>query len=184
MGFIRSISKSTGKNVENWEGERSMVDLLELVKSYFYDPATNGSNSIKSVLPAILGSSAYLRDKYQHPVYGTADIPSKNFQDQIWIKYDSQGKLMDPYKLLPRVFDGISEHDVELLSQTDELNNGGLALTAYGLMQFSEMGNLERAALNSALLKYCELDTLAMVMIYEAWVDWIKNGLDERSRIH
>lgn len=184
MDFIKLITKSTKKSDEKWEGARSMIDLCELVKSYYYDPATNGSNSIKFVLSAILGSSAYLRDKYQHPVYGTTDIPSKNFQDQIWIKYDNQGKLIDPYKLLPRVFDEISEHDVEILSRSEELNNGGLALTAYGLMQFSAMGDIERAALNSALLKYCELDTLAMVMIYEAWFDWIKNGLDQRSKVH
>jgi hypothetical protein len=28
--------------------------------------------------------------------------------------------------------------------------------------------------LRSALLKYCELDTLAMVMIFEAWREWLK----------
>ena len=179
MNFIQLITKSTGKSDEDWVGARSMIDLCNLVKSYYYDPATKGSNSMKFVLPAILGSAAYLRDKYQHPVYGTADIPSRNFRDQIWVAFDDQGRLIDPYKLLPRVFDGISEHDVELLSQTDELNNGGLALTAYGLMQFCEMSALERTALNAALLKYCELDTLGMVMIYEAWVDWIKNGLDQ-----
>ncbi len=33
------------------------------------------------------------------------------------------------------------------------------------------MTDLERDRLNTALLKYCELDTLAMVTIYEAWQD-------------
>jgi hypothetical protein len=32
----------------------------------------------------------------------------------------------------------------------------------------------ERLAIRQALLRYCELDTLAMVMIYEAWVDLVK----------
>ena len=34
---------------------------------------------------------------------------------------------------------------------------------------FYKMSTVEREALSSALLKYCELDTLAMVIIYEDW---------------
>jgi hypothetical protein len=41
-------------------------------------------------------------------------------------------------------------------------------------MQFSEMSDYEYKELSLALLKYCELDTLAMVMIYEAWREWVK----------
>ncbi len=50
-----------------------------------------------------------------------------------------------------------------------EINNGGAALTAYALMQFTQMTDGERTKIKDALLRYCELDTLAMVMIYEAW---------------
>jgi hypothetical protein len=32
---------------------------------------------------------------------------------------------------------------------------------------------LERQEIRRALLRYCELDTLAMVMIYEAWREWV-----------
>ena len=42
-------------------------------------------------------------------------------------------------------------------------------MTAYCRMQFSEMSDYEREKLKTTLLKYCELDTLAMVMIYGAW---------------
>jgi hypothetical protein len=38
-------------------------------------------------------------------------------------------------------------------------------------MQFEDMSDYERSELRQALLKYCELDTLAMVMIYEGWKD-------------
>jgi len=40
---------------------------------------------------------------------------------------------------------------------------------AYAQMQFTEMKPEEREAIHSSLLKYCELDTLAMVMIWEDW---------------
>ena len=59
--FIRSISQSTKNSVEQWEGNRNMVDMMVIVKRFYYDPYTKGSNSIKDVLPAILRRSDLLR---------------------------------------------------------------------------------------------------------------------------
>ena len=53
----------------------------------------------------------------------------------------------------------------------DELNNGGTAMMAYAKTQFTEMSEGEAQMIYDALLRYCELDTLAMVMIYEYWVE-------------
>ena len=64
------------------------------------------------------------------------------------------------------MFLDISEKDFAVLSDSDELRDGGVALTAYARMQFEEMSEYERREIEKALLKYCELDTLAMVMIY------------------
>ena len=55
----------------------------------------------------------------------------------------------------------------QLVSNVDDLNNGGAALTAYGFLQYTDMENEERDKLVKALLRYCELDTLAMVMLFE-----------------
>lgn len=169
LAFIRSITHSSNKSSEPWIGDRDMVDLWELVKRYYYDPVTNGSNSIKRVLPAILEASDYLQEKYAQPIYGAVDgIVSGNFQDWSWIRYQD-GKVIDPYKLLPKVFTDASDHDLELLTEEDEIREGGAAMTAYARLQYEEMGDYERQAIQNALLKYCELDTMAMVMIYEAW---------------
>ena len=171
--FIRTITKSTSKSVEEWEGNRNMVDLWDLVKRYYYDPATNGSNSIKQVLPAILNSSPFLQQKYAQPIYGAADgIPSLNFSDWQWIKME-QGRVVDPYKLLPPLFQDIPPDKLLLLSTDETLKDGGAAMTAYARMQFEEMSDYERGELHQALLKYCELDTLAMVMIYEGWREMV-----------
>lgn len=170
--FIRSITKSVHGSEETWVGQRSMVDMWELVKRYYYDPATGGSNSIKHVLPAILNSSSYLQDKYAQPLYGTPDgISSLNFTNWQWIRRDEDGHVQDPYKLLPKMFQDISDKDMDILSNHDELRDGGAALTAYARMQFEDMSPYEHHELRSALLKYCELDTLAMVMLYEGWKD-------------
>jgi hypothetical protein len=165
--FIQEVSHSKKDSIYSWKGERDMVDMLNLVKWYFYDPATNGSNSIKHVLPAILNSSDHLKEKYSKPIYGTNEIPSKNFNKWTWIKVENE-KVVDPYKLLPTMFQG-SEILEQLISTNDEIKDGGAAMTAYAKMQFEEMSSYERDTLSSSLLKYCELDTMAMVMIYESW---------------
>ena len=56
-----------------------------------------------------------------------------------------------------------------MLTEEDEIREGGAAMTAYARLQFEEMSEYERGDIRRALLQYCELDTLAMVMIYEAW---------------
>ena len=174
--FIKTITVSRKKSDESWTGERAMVDMLKLVKQYYYDPATKSSNSIKYVLPAMLNSSTFLQKKYSQPVYGSSEIPSLNFPGKKWVEFDDNGQVIDPYKLLPKMFSDATDHDVKLLSEGDELNNGGLALTAYAKMQFTEMSEYERAQLSNALLMYCELDTWAMVAIYEGWKEMLTSG--------
>lgn len=168
--FIKTITHSSGSEGERWAGMRDMVDLWDLVKRYYYHPCTHGSNSIKYVLPAIMNSSEYLKKKYSHPIYGNAGgIKSLNFKDWAWIEI-KEGQVVDPYKKLPKLFKEVDEEKLEFLfSQEDELRNGGAAMSAYARMQFSEMSDFERNELKQALLKYCELDTFAMVMILEAW---------------
>lgn len=167
--FLQSISKSGTSVAADWEGERNMVDMLHLVKRFYYDPFTNGSNSIKQVLPAIMRSSTYLQEKYSKAIYGAeGGIPSLNFPPTAWVVFEGD-EIVDPYKLLPKMSFDVSEHDFEILSEDSEINEGGAAMTAYAVMQFEEMSEFERVELRKGLLKYCELDTLAMVMIYEGW---------------
>jgi hypothetical protein len=173
--FIKSIAKPAAKSEEQWSPDREMLDLLELVKKYYFDPATKGSNSIKHILPSVLRWSKFLQRKYSKPVYGSPNgIPSKNFQSWCWFQTTSEGLVKDPYDLLPKLFPGEISVDKRLLTNEVELKNGGAALMAYAKMQFEEMSDYERGTLENALLKYCELDTLAMVMIYEAWVNHVQ----------
>lgn len=174
QAFIESITHSSSSSSKNWSGERDMVDLWVLVKKYFYDPAMKGSNSIKAVLPAILNSSQYLKQKYSSPIYGSSEIPSHNFSQHAWVQFTEEGNVIDPYKSLPKLFSDVPDDVEELISDADELNNGGLAQTAYAKMQFTQMSDYERDELHNGLLKYCELDTLAMVMIYEGWREMIR----------
>lgn len=173
ISFIESITSGPD---EIWTGPRNMVDMCELVKKFYYHPATKGSNSIKKVLPAVLNESKYLQSKYEKPVYGAKNgITSLNYKDHKWITLDSNGKVNDPYKQLPPVFTDFEFDEIESLIGSNTLADGGAAMTAYSRMQFSEMSQVESDRIVAALLKYCELDTFAMVMIVEYWQDSIKN---------
>lgn len=148
-----------------WKGYRSMIDLCKVIKDYYYNPYTKGSNSIKQVLPAVFESSPFIRDKYSKPI-GKINLNSLNFdKDKVWLKV-IDGIVEDPYKSLPKVFSEWND-DFETISELEDINNGGAALTAYGKLQYTDMSDEERLQIKEALLRYCELDTLAMVMIFE-----------------
>jgi hypothetical protein len=145
-----------------------MVDLCELWMRYVYLPATGGSNSIKKVLPAILANPCRSLQRFGMPIYGApGGIPSLNFSHWTWLTSEN-GTTVDPYTRLPPVFDGLTAEDIATLDTLcdGELADGGAAMTAYSMLQFTEMSEVERRKVEQALLKYCELDTLAMAMLY------------------
>jgi hypothetical protein len=165
--FIETISHSKKDSVLKWKGKRDMIDLCKVVKDYYYNPYTYGSNSIKSVLPAVLKSSSFVRRKYSKPLR-SINVSSNNFtKEHSWLKEEA-GEVVNPYKILPKVYNDLDHDEIEnMLSDIDNLDNGGAALIAFGKIQYTNMTVKERELIIKSLLKYCELDTLAMVMIYE-----------------
>lgn len=175
IDFIQHISHSKRDSATSWKGERDMVDLWEVEKRYYYNPLTKGSNSIKAVLPASLSSSPFLQEKYSQSI-NKINVTSKNFpENHIWLGVDN-GVVKSPYKMLPPVFKDWSEEELEnTLSDIEDISDGGAALTAYGKLQYTDMEQEEVEELSSALLKYCELDTLAMVMIFEHFKELVEH---------
>ncbi|MGJ8665991.1 MAG: DUF2779 domain-containing protein [Patiriisocius sp.] len=167
MSFIQTISHSKRESAIKWSGERDMVDLWDLEKRFYYNPLTKGSNSLKEVLPASINSSPYLLKKYSQSI-GEINLTSKNFSDNhVWLKQEN-GNVLNPYKLLPPVFEDWTEDAlVNTLSEIEGIADGGAALTTYSKMQYTDMTQAEIDELSIALFRYCELDTLAMVMVYE-----------------
>ena len=153
------------------QGKGRMVDLQKILLNHYYHPLAGGSNSLKQILPAILQTSAFLKKKYSGPVYGTPAMPSKNFRAMTWI----QGKT-DPYELLPPVAADIPLDAERVFGIDDRIDQGGAAMMAYAKAQFTQCSAAEVAGVEKALLKYCELDTLAMVMLWEEWQQQIQSG--------
>ncbi len=167
MDFIQSVTNKKENNKLIWRGERDMIDMCDLVKKYFYDSYMKGSNSIKVVLPAIIKICEFVNKKYSKKI-GEINTTSLNFSnDHVWI----QDGNLDPYSSLPIPdFSTITKP----VGDINKLNNGGDALTAYAKIQYLEMSSQERKIIKESLLKYCELDTLAMVMIYEFFASELK----------
>jgi hypothetical protein len=123
-----------------------IVDMCALAKDGYFHPEMKGSLSIKYVLPAIWRNVAELRE-----------VP--------WFRKYSATKddaVLNPYATLPPL--PIGEKD-ELVTE------GTGAMRAYQAMVYGEESTDARIKENwkRLLLQYCELDTMAMVIIFEHW---------------
>ena len=164
--FIRTITEWDDTEGNRVSGPRNMIDLYKVVLRNFYSLYSKGSNSLKDILPAAIKSFPLLQEKYSKPIYGKGlEIPSLNFNSKVWVSKDHQ---FDPYKTLDPVFPGHSAEDLDRLVQDAEvIADGGSAIMAYNMLQYSEIPLDQREKIKEALYKYCELDTMAMVMLYE-----------------
>lgn len=167
ISFLQSL---TVDKDNNRKGDRAMVDMAKMVKNYYWHPMMKGSNSIKKVLPAVMNASKLIRDKYSKAIYGSHDgIQSFNFKNHKWVEIGNDDVVVDPYELLLPLEDifpmGLNEMDT--IYGDEEIGNGGAAMTAWAYMQYQEMSDQERDRIAQALKCYCELDTMAMVLIWE-----------------
>lgn len=167
--FLESLIKS---------GERAMYDLCDLAKAAYFHVATKGSVSIKKVLPAMLASNAWLRQHHAQPIYGAeGGMPSLNYKNFTWLPTDEHGKSIDdPYEILRDLGAEMLGESLPAGQDPDDMviAEGGAAATAYSRLQFEDLQDAQRSQIKQALLRYCELDTLAMVMVVQGWQQEIR----------
>lgn len=141
-------------------GDREMVDLMSIVNQTYYVHGSGGSSSIKSLLLPTMTESKVLKEIYGKPTYN-----SKNFKNMQWWQLEAgSDRLIDPYKLFQNDNDATS------------VSHGGDAIVAYKSLVGNECDAEQRMQIESSLLKYCELDTLAMVMIMQGLLGLQKEG--------
>ena len=74
--------------------------------------------------------------------------------------------MVSPFKMLPPLFEGCNEEDMEeIISELKGIADGGMVLTAFAKHQNVDISERDGEELALGLKKYCELDTPAMVMI-------------------
>jgi hypothetical protein len=133
-----------------------IVDMCALAKEGYFHPEMKGSLSIKYVLPAIWRNNLELREVPWFRKYSTT----------------KDGVVMNPYATLPPL----------PIGEKDELVNEGTgAMRAYQAMLYGEESSDAKTKENwkRLLLQYCELDTMAMVIIFEHW--WRSVGLSSSA---
>jgi hypothetical protein len=158
--LIEWIEKIIHRNDSSHNKAPYIADLSRLVKNFYYNCEMGNSLSIKDVLRSVMNHSDFLQQKYSHP------YNSQNFEDMIWWQSDGRGGACNPYTLLRE-------------TGNSPISRGTEAMVVYGKMITQNSDKEERKAYREALLKYCELDTLAMVMIYQHW----REEMDDRKII-
>lgn len=132
-----------------------MADLSHLVKFYYYNREMADSLSVKDVLKAIMKISPELQKRFSKP------YKSSNFKSITWWQQQN-GSLVNPYELL-------RDHS------EDAVGKGAEAMTAYASLRTGALDAETANNVRKGLLRYCELDTLAMVMIYIHWKSLMAN---------
>jgi hypothetical protein len=129
------------------------IDMNDLTLKYYFHPQMKGRTSIKKVLPAIWNNNPYLHS-----------IP--------WFKkYSAESTTtLNPYDTLAPIIGSLESQEV--------VKDGTGAMRAYNEIMFGSLtrNSERREQLKKLLLQYCELDTMAMVIIWKYWMD--KSTLD------
>lgn len=131
------------------EDSTRFIDMNNLALKYYFHPHMGGRTSIKVTLPAVLKAS-------------NSEKVRQYLTDVNLLKLDSNGKICDPYKQLPKISVGDTILDV---------SNGTDAMIAYQEMLYGISRNNPdiKKGYEELLRQYCKLDTLAMVIIWEHW---------------
>jgi hypothetical protein len=110
------------------------------------------SLSIKDVVQSMLTVSKSLKKHYQIPYQGT------NFDGIEWWQWDEKrDQAQNPYTIL------------RALQPDIKVGRGTEAMVTFGKILSGSLKEIAKERALDALLQYCELDTLAMVMIYQHW---------------
>lgn len=81
---------------------------------------------------------------------------------------NEEGLVIDPYLLLGERVDDPDLVGLERLENEEQvIADGGAAMVAYGLLQSGLLDEAATQRLRIQLLRYCELDTLAMVFAWD-----------------
>ena len=147
--LIQWIEEIIQRNDSSHSQPPYVADMSRQVRHFYYNKEMGSSLSIKDVLQSVMNQSAYLKEKYSQP------YSSSNFDDIIWWQSEN-GKAQSPYDILQK-------------SGNSTVGRGTEAMVLYGKLIADNMTKKEQDARRASLLRYCELDTLAMLMIYQHW---------------
>ena len=135
---------------------KRMIDMNDWAKEFYFQTERGGYKSIKLVLPAVLKSNK--------------STQIEELLDDIGLfKKDSDGNTINPYDILPEI-------SIEYNGQKIIVKDGSGPMLAYQDMVYglNRDNNEVKNKYKQALLDYCRSDTLAMVIIWEHWMQLLR----------
>jgi hypothetical protein len=129
----------------DWITTGQLVDMRALTERHYFHPLMQGKVSIKVVLEAIWKTSSTLRSRF--PEY---------------LKLHNQ-EILSPYQALP---------SLTIAGAAVSITDGRGAVQAYQAMLYGAERDdpAQQQQWAQLLRQYCQLDTLAMVMIWQHWL--------------
>lgn len=149
--WLLDITREKVKNVIIRPGR--LLDMNAFTFAHYFHPYMKGKTSIKKTLPAVWNFNDYLHN-----------IPYFNQ----YFKKDKNGNILSPYETLKHRWDEI---EFETAENYETVKEGSGAMRAYQEMLFGK-GKTDAAVkerLKQELLNYCQLDTMAMIIIWYHW---------------
>jgi hypothetical protein len=166
IDWIEALAGTSKEQGDVADSQGRLIDLCALSISNYHHPAMNGSFSIKRVLPAIWSSAQHLWDD---PWFAP------------WVRRGDHGRILEPYEALAQVVGsaglGVASDEEEPGAPQSPVIDGIGAMRAYQEMLYGRERDNPRARTDrsDALLEYCKLDTMAMVMIWRHW-QWLSKA--------
>ncbi|MBU1101423.1 MAG: DUF2779 domain-containing protein [Bacteroidetes bacterium] len=153
-GYTNNTLKKWIEGIAKLEkGDTSrLLDMNRIALENYFHPKMKGKTSIKWVLPAVLSEvkKGRIIDWLTY------------FEDGVNLFGNESGSIINPYNMLPKI---------EIYERAENVKDGTGAMQAYSDLLFgvSRGDEIAKNKYKEALLRYCKLDTLAMVIIWEYW---------------
>lgn len=148
--WLFTITKESEKKANPRPGR--LIDMNALTLKHYFHPYMKGKTSIKKTLPAIWNNNEYLHELPYLKLYYKKE----------------NGVILNPYETLKYHWENIEYDNAE---QLETVKEGSAAMQAYHNMLFGNGKDNPtiKQRLKKELLNYCQLDTMAMVIIWKHW---------------
>jgi len=124
------------------------LDMNRLVRDFYFNREMRYGLGLKQVLFSTLKTSDYLKNMYGKPVSLGENL--------IYLIKKENGDLVNPYKIIQDKYETIDE--------------GSTAMHAWLYTKTPYCTEKNRLRIHSALRRYCSLDSLALVIIFQQWL--------------
>ncbi len=154
QGVLRALMQEQETTTEQKQWIQQALlrirDMNQWAMKFYFHPETGGRTSIKVTLPAVLSSSR-------------SPKTTQWLQELHVLAFDEYKNIINPYEQLPKL---------DLPGLDGGVHDGTGAMIAYHYLHHGPDATNDtiRALYCNALLQYCQLDTLAMLIIWEEWL--------------